>query len=473
MMCFAYGAPAQSSTTSTEEDPMQLTPSRRSRRLALLGAAALTLAATLTGCAGQGGTTSGSFGFPEAKQVKSSTITVWVDASRTPAVDAFEKANPSVKVKTVTYDGSANGSNSFKTKMGLYDRAGKGWPDVVFSSQNNDASWASQKSAGKQAFAARVDKGLVPKATIAGFAKGSLDPCTVDGQVYCLRNDLAQTALWYNKSLLAKFGYAVPTTWEEYQALGEKVAKEHPGYIVGAAGDTFTPEIFMWASKCQANDVTAIRSVKVDTTTSECKRAASMIDTLVKDKSMTTLSVFSPDFVKQYTDKVLLMPGPAWFAGAIFDNAESLNVAKGQLGVAAPLPWKGEKAVTGNVGGGTWFISSHSQNLAAASKFVQFATTSDEYQADLAPGYPAYAPAAQKWLAKAESSGYYATDLSALRDASTEVWSGWGYPAFAQEAIWAKTMSPVLTSGGSLAGKLDDWGTAIGNQAKVNGYTVG
>ena len=82
--------------------------------------------------------------FPQATQDAKSTITVWVDAARLAAAEAFQKANPDVKIKVVTYDGSANGSNSFKTKMQLFDRAGSGWPDVVFSTQNNDAAWASQ-----------------------------------------------------------------------------------------------------------------------------------------------------------------------------------------------------------------------------------------------------------------------------------------------------------------------------------------
>ncbi|CAM5390438.1 ABC transporter substrate-binding protein [Leifsonia shinshuensis] len=451
---------------------MKITPFRNSRRTVLFGAAVLAVTATLAGCSGQSTGSQGQYGFPEAQQDKNATITVWVDATRAPAVKAFEQANPSIKVKAVTYDGSANGSNSFKTKMGLYDRAGKGWPDVVFSSQNNDASWASQKVAGKQPFAARLDKGLIPAATLSGFATGALAPCTVEGGTYCLRNDLAQTALWYDKSLLAQFGYSVPTTWQEYQALGEKVAKEHPGYIVGSVGDTFAPEIYMWASKCQANDVTGPRSITVDTTSADCKRMASLIDTLVADKSLTTLSVFSPDFVKQYTGKVLLMPGPSWYAGALFNNPQSLNTPKGQLGVAAPLPWQGEQAVTGNVGGGTWFISSHSQNLANAAKFAEFVTTADAYQVDQAPGFPAYKSAADKWLNKQQSSGYYATDLSALTQAAGQIWTGWGYPSFSQEAVWAKTMTPLLTAGKPLADNLDAWGTAISDQAKVNGYTV-
>lgn len=406
------------------------------------------------------------------KQDDQATITVWVDSTRSAAVDAFQKANPGVKLKVVTYDGSANGSNSFRTKMQLFDRAGSGWPDVVFSTQNNDAAWASQKSNGKQAFAAVLDQGLVPKDILDNFTPGSLSPCTVDGKVYCLRNDLAQVVLWYNKKLLDQFGYSLPATWEDYQALGERVAREHPGYIVGTVGDPWTPEIYFWGSKCQANDITGPKSVTVDTTTPECRRAAAMLDTLIKDGTTPNVSVFAPEFVKNYAGKVLMMPGPAWYAGAIFNNPQSLDVPAGQLGVAAPLPWQGDTAVTGNVGGGTWFISSHSQNLKAAEKFVEFVTTADDYQVDLAPGYPAYGPAAKKWIKKQEASGYYATDLQPVIKAGTEIWSGWGSGIFSQEAIWAKTITPAIASGKSLVGLLPDWQTAITNQAKVDGYTV-
>ncbi|WP_308491273.1 ABC transporter substrate-binding protein [Microbacterium terrisoli] len=450
----------------------------RSRRRAALTAAALGVASVLlalTGCSSGGstGSSNGSYGFPEAKQDTSSRITVWVDADRQAAVKAFEKDNPETKIKVVTYDGSANGSNSFKTKMQLFDRAGSGWPDVVFSSQNTDAAWASQKTAGKQAFAAVLDKGLVPKTILDGFAEGALNPCTVEGQVYCLRNDLAQAVLWYNKSLMDKFGYTLPTTWEDYQALGEKVAKEHPGYIVGTAGDAWTPEVFMWGSKCQANDITGPRTVTVNTDTTECKRAATLLDTLRENGTVPVVSVFTPEFVKKYTGKVLMMPGPAWYAGAIFNNPQSLNVPAGQLGVAAPLPWNGEdKAVTGNVGGGTWFISSHSKNLKAAEKFVQYVTTADAYQVELAPGYPAYAEAAQKWVAKQDASKYYATPLQPIVTAASQIWDGWGYGIFSQEAIWAKTITPGVTAGKTIVDMLPAWQQAIENQAKVDGYTV-
>src|ERR1700759_2472259 len=73
-------------------------------------------------------------------------ITIWVDATRQPAVQAFEAAHPEAKGHAVVDDGSAGGSGSFQTKISLADQAGWGWPDVVFSSQVNDAAWAAKET---------------------------------------------------------------------------------------------------------------------------------------------------------------------------------------------------------------------------------------------------------------------------------------------------------------------------------------
>ncbi|WP_033227384.1 extracellular solute-binding protein, partial [Streptomyces sp. NRRL F-6674] len=127
-----------------------------------------------------------------------------VDSTRLDAAKAYQAAHPDAALDIVTYDGNANGSNALKTKVQLFNRAGEGWPDVVFTTDNNTASWASQ---GDDAFVAPLDKGLIDQATLDGFAKGALDVCTVGGTVYCLRNDLAQVVLWYNKKLLDEFGY--------------------------------------------------------------------------------------------------------------------------------------------------------------------------------------------------------------------------------------------------------------------------
>ncbi len=446
--------------------------SPRLRAGALSGAGAMVLALALTGCSSSTTTSGSASAAPAITADTGKPITVWVDSDRAAASDAYKAAFPNDPVTVETYDGGANGSGTFRTKIQLFDTSGSGWPDVVFSTQNNDAAWASQGSNGKQAYAAVLNSGLIPDATISGFAKGALDPCTVDGKVYCLRNDLAQDVVWYNKTLMDQFGYKVPTTWEEYQALGDKLATEHPGYIIGAQGDPWTPEIYMWSSKCQANGITGATAVTVKTDSTECKRAASLLDDLRANKTVPNVSVFSPEFVTNYTGKVLMMPGPAWYGGALFQNTASVNVPAGQMAIAAPLPWKGEDAVTGDVGGATWFISSHSANPGLAAKFAEFVTTADAYQVDKAPGYPAFSAAATKWLAKQAASNYYATDMSALTTAGGEIWSGWGSGISSQEAIWAKTMTPGITAGKNLVDLLPDWQKAISDQYQVDGYTV-
>lgn len=396
-------------------------------------------------------------------------VTVWVDSTRMDAVKAFQAANSKVKLNVVTYDGNANGSNTFKTKMQLLDKAGSGWPDVVFTTDNNSAAWGSAQGTGDLA---PVTQGLIPAATLSKFAKGALDVCTINGVAYCLRNDLAQNVLWYNKKLMGQFGYTVPTTWEEYQTLAAKVAKDHPGYIMGTAGDAWTPELYMWGSECPANNVTGATAIKVDTSDPKCVRAAKMIDSMVANKTMSMLSLFGPDFVAQQGAKVLMLPGPSWYGGAVFQG--TIKTPKGEIAVAPPLHWADQNPpVTGNVGGGAWWISSHSKNIAAAAAFATWVTTDDGYQVKVAPGYPAYAPAAAKWIAKQQASGYWANDISApIIAAAGQVWSGWGSAQFSQESVWSKTVLAGQSSGKTVESLLPAWQTAIEQQAKIFGYTV-
>ena len=90
---------------------------------------------------GGGGAGKVQDGFTQAKQ-SGGTLTVWVDSTRLAAAQLYQKQHPEVKMDIVTYDGDANGSNYLQTKVSLFNRTGRGWPDVVFSSQNNEASWA-------------------------------------------------------------------------------------------------------------------------------------------------------------------------------------------------------------------------------------------------------------------------------------------------------------------------------------------
>lgn len=429
----------------------------------------------LTACSGGtgGGGDNSELGFTPAEQDPDSAITVWVDASREPATEAFQAAHPEIDINVETYDGNASGSASLQTKIALFDQAGEGWPDVVFSTQNNDASWASKETNGVQAFAAPVNEGWFDQEFLDGFTPGSLDPLTVDGTVYGLRNDLAQSVFWYNQTLFDQFGYEIPTTWEEYEQLSDSLAADHPGYILGSVGDAFLGMmVYYWGAQAPVFQLDG-DTFGSDFSAETSQKMTELLDHMVENGTLTKDSVFSADFVQKYQGKVLGMPGPVWFTGALFQNPDSLNVPAGQLGAGTPLHWEGEEIGTGNVGGGTWIASSHSKNLEAVKTFMEFVTSSDEYQVELAGGYPAYADAAEQWIAKQASGGYFVGDFEqTVVDAAGQVWSGWGYPSFSAETAYAKVVLPALAAGDTIESVVPEWQQEMENEAQVQGYTV-
>ena len=445
----------------------------RFSRIAALAIAGAT-AVSLTACApGAAGGDDSEYGFSQAEQDPDSAITVWVDASREPVVDVFRAEHPDIEVNVETYDGNANGSASLQTKVALFDQAGEGWPDVVFSTQNNDAAWASKETNGVQAFAAPVNKGWFDDEFLDGFTAGSLDPLTVDGTVYGLRNDLAQVVFWYDQALFDEFGYEVPETWEDYQDLSDRVAAEHPGYLLGSVGDGFLGSyVYYWGAQAPIFQLDG-NEFSSDFSAENSEKMTDLLDHMVDNGTLSTDTVFGADFVQAAQGKVLGMPGPVWFTGALFQNPDSLDVPAGQLGAAAPLHWEGEEIGTGNVGGGTWIASSHSKNLEASKTFMEFATSADEYQVDLAPGYPAYESAGEKWIAAQAADGYFVGDFEqVVVTAGSQVWDGWGYPSFSAETAYSKVVLPGLAAGESFADLASAWQTEIENEAQVQGYTV-
>src|SRR5260221_11246096 len=88
---------------------------RTSRKAAALGLAAA--GALLAGCASATPTTqaSATASFAPVAQNAAGEITVWADSTRLPAVQAYQKANPGVKMNIVTYDVSADGATYLQT----------------------------------------------------------------------------------------------------------------------------------------------------------------------------------------------------------------------------------------------------------------------------------------------------------------------------------------------------------------------
>jgi multiple sugar transport system substrate-binding protein len=269
-----------------------------------------------------------------------------------------------------------------------------------------------------------------------------------------------------------EFGYQVPTTWEEWAELGLKVAKEHPGYLVGEVGSAGSVNTYFWGSRCPMSSVTDDKQLSVNLHDPKCTRMATMLDELLAKGVLGKVSKFDTGFVKDQSSKLLMMPGSSWFGKVVFEAA--YKTPAGQIAAAAPLKFKDDdKAYTGAGGGGMWFVSSHSKNLKASLDFVQWVTQNPQYTAK-AGTYPAYKPAAVGWLTALQSSGYFANDIApVLTSAADNIWTGWKQStAFSQEKIYGEKILPAITAGKTITSQLDDWQKEIENKAKSLGYTV-
>lgn len=431
---------------------------KRWRAASLAAVAALVLSA----CGGTGGS-SGKSGDDKGE------LLVWVDNTRTPAAQEYKKAHPDLKIRIVTVPPEAG---YVPTKVSLANRTKSGWPDVVFLTNPAEAATLASDKFG---YAAPLDD-LVPKSVRDGFAPGSLDTCTFSGKTYCLRNDIAPTVLWYDASLMKKYGYEVPKTWAEYKQVGLKAAKEHPGTIVGAINGKYGAGTYFGSSGCPTRDTLSLTKVHIDLTQQTCTRVADLLQPMAKAKAVTTVVPTDPAFAKLGREnKILMLPGPAWFGDFMFGPA--FKIPKGRI-AAAPMPtWPGEtKSSAGQVGGGAFLVSAHAGDRTnEAVDLVRWMTTDVALQAKQ-PTYPAFTAAAQKWGEAKAKDPYYASDpMPALTAAASALRPGFGAVRFEAEwqASFNDTVGKTADSGGNLRKALTSWQDKLDAAAKTSEYTVG
>ena len=408
---------------------------------------------------------------PAAGEVKtdaSAPITVWIDTTRQAAVDAYKKANPdkAALIKEVIVD-----REQFPAKVLLFNNTNSGWPDVVFA----EPSIVGQVSDAAHNFPLDL-KDLVSADIVNDFGN-SLAPCWFDGKLNCLRNDVAQNVLYYNKKLMDEFGYTVPTTWEEFQELSDRVANEHPGYVMGAFGDQWNWAVYFWASGCPMNEVVSISQVRINPDDPRCIRAAELVDHMIANGTMAKLDPFDPAFVKIANDnKLLTLIDASWFGEYIFSGKEDglyYKTAEGQLGTAAPLKWKDDPApMTATHGGAAWTVSRHTVNPELAVEFALFVTTADDYQAT-GPTFSAYLPVADKWAKTIQGNALYANDpYPVFKDAVQYISALDKQPRYDWGTTTAKFLKEANQNGTTQLEALPNIAEELKQVAEAQGYEV-
>ena len=194
--------------------------SRRTLLRGALGAGTLLAAPTLLTACGGGSETGGGAATGTVSLGSNASDAVPKGALQS-AVDAFQKANSGLKVKINTID-----HNSFQENINNYLQ---GSPDDVFT-------WFAGYR--MRFFAERGLAGDISDvwSDLSGFNDALKKASTgSDGKQYFVPSTYYPWAVFYRKSVFAKYGYEVPTTLDEYTALGAQMSKD--GLVPIAFGD--------------------------------------------------------------------------------------------------------------------------------------------------------------------------------------------------------------------------------------------
>jgi multiple sugar transport system substrate-binding protein len=406
-------------------------------------------------------------------QAAKPSITIWVDAPRLPGAKLYAeimKGKVDVKVEL-------HAQADLVQKVPLFNRVKKGWPDVVFGPPNDVSVLRDADNA------LALDK-YAPASFWKDMEAGNQWCKGSDGKYYCVKNDLAQTVLWVNTKLMKDFGYAVPKTMADFEKIGLDIAKNHPGYSVGALGAQGAYSSFLWPSQCPVNQATSATAVKIAPNSPKCTRATSLLNNLVNAGVMSTSAPWDADFIKEYgaANKVVMTIGPSWFGEFVIRPASSWNVPAGQI-TAAPMPmWAGEKVnYSGEWGGGIYTVSPHSKFPKEALAFAIFMVSDkrnvvDVKNPDGSKGAPTF-PASQKgnalWKAKVSSDKYYAADpYPAMLEQSKKIFSGEKPVSYDSNSAMEGTFSNELKKTKDAQAALVAFSTYATNLAKQLGYKV-
>lgn len=391
------------------------------------------------------------------------TLNVWSDTPRLAGFEAYDKSHDNVTLNIVTVSPA-----DLIAKIQLAMQAKSEIPDVIFMS---DIGYTSQLSTRRSNYLMDLTD-RIPQALQDEFYVNGNAPCWVNGRLLCLRNDLAHMIVWYDKPAMEALGKAVPTTWEEFEALGAELGPQ--GYSLGTGIEPWPLLNYLVSNGCDIAMPVAGKedTLNIDLTTEACLKPALMVDNMLANGSLSKVGPFDPDFVNlAKTGKVPLIIGPTWFGEYVIKP--TYEMAAGKLAAALPLKWADQsQPLTWSWGGGTfggWKDSAHPDEVVDLVKWM----SSDVANQTVAVTLPAHQPSALAWGEKLKADAYYAGDVfTPAVDAAAFSHAGYTSIRFSVSDAIAKTLVQAVGSGGKIVDAMPALQTELINLAKLNGYAV-
>lgn len=316
------------------------------------------------------------------------TITWWASPISTSGPDlrktlisAFEKSDPSVKVKLQT---APTNTDTNRADLVTSISGGATTPDVFMG----DVIWPGQF--GAHSLALPLSKYL-PKSFFSRFASGLVAGASYAGQVYGAPFFQDQGFLYYRTDLLKAAGMSVPKTWEQLQSDAVKLVKsgkvkygfvwEGDSYEGGTCdfmeyyADTGGQVLNSTDTKSVLNvaDVTKVLTFMRGLVTSGASPAA--VDTFQEPQAMDAFQDGEAAFLRN------------WDYAYAVANSKGMASA-GKVGVA-PLPTFAGHPYPGysNIGGWNLYVNPHSKNIQADLAFIKFITGTEAQTIEAKPPF--------------------------------------------------------------------------------------
>lgn len=425
-----------------------------------LGAVALVGALTLSGCAA--GTTDTGSGEVKQDAEGPKSLLVWVDAVREPACLKYKE----LMAGEVEITCEVVGQEEILSKVTLAKQTGEGAPDVTFDQPNNVAIYQDPALG----FALNLSDYL--DASVFDAYNTSNDWCLIDGSYYCLKNDLAQTVLWYDTVIFDELGLTVPTTMDEFAATALKL--KGTGYIAGSIGDQGFYAGYLWPSGCPMVNVLDPATVNINADSPNCSRVWDLVQPLVDAGVLDTRSSFDAGFLADVAQKqkVAMHIGPSWWGEFVIRPADSWAVPEGRI-TAAPMPtWAGESTNwSGEWGGGIWVASAFSKFPQAAAAAAQWLAT-DPGLMEEGVTFPGSQPAFEAWSKRLAADTYYAADpTAAMIEQAGKIRQDNKPVRYDMQGQFGELNSGI-SGGKGIEASVRAYITALENLAPAAGYTV-
>jgi ABC-type glycerol-3-phosphate transport system substrate-binding protein len=390
-------------------------------------------------------------------------VLVWTDAVRLPGFEAYRDSVADTVDVTVELVAQAD----ILPKIQLAKQAGSGAPDVVFAQPNEIALYQSPQ----------LDYALewTPELAGAGFLEGfgkANHWCEIDGKTWCVKNDLAQTVLWYDSETFKELGLTIPTTMDEFATTALKL--HDAGYSSGAIGEAIFYAAYLWPSGCPVADVVSSTELHINSQDPKCTRVAELVQPLVDAGALDRRSPFDAGFIKDIAGgKVAMTLGPSWYGDFVIRDPKTWAHPAGRISTAPMPKWAGDDvAYSGEWGGGIFVANKGSQDPQAAIDTLKW-MVSDPEHVKTGPTFPAYGPANEIWTARVATDDYYVGDVGdAMTVQSQLIRPSVGPVRYPLDAEIGATLAQSIRDGQPIQAAIDALAQQSANLAQTAGYSV-